>query len=403
MKEFRVGIIGTGMISHLHMKVYKSIPGMKVVAAAENDAGRLEAFGAQYGIKNLYTDFRELLKLDDIDAVDVCVHNNLHAPISIAVMKAGKACYCEKPMAASYADSKLMYDCAKKTGVKFAIQIASIFTLQAKIARQMVREGDLGEVYHAKAAGAYYRQRFSIDIAGFPPSFMTREIAGHGQMVDIGVYEFSRMLFVLGLPELKSVYGKIYQKIANPYKDRVIEVEDMGVGMAEFSDGLTLEVIQSSATNMENVGPSYVTGTKGALEFICLAAGGSPFYFDNNNIPDFLRTQLRFTGEHKGVHVNAEIKTHDTQLLQQTYNPESLMWFDNQLHWYKYLCGELTDETRYDTPLIALNASLLTDGFFISSEEGRSVTADEIKEKSKSLAVWKQETPLGVFDYESTF
>ena len=59
-----------------------------------------------------------MLKRDDIDTIDVCVHNNLHVPVAIEVMKAGFDCYCEKPAAVTYADAKLMLDCAKEAGQK---------------------------------------------------------------------------------------------------------------------------------------------------------------------------------------------------------------------------------------------------------------------------------------------
>ena len=65
--------------------------------------------------------------------------------------------------------------------------------------------------------------------------------------------------------------------------------------------------------------------------------------------------------------------------------------------------GKLTDETRYDTPLIALNASLLSEGIVLSSERGGAVTADEIRRESRSNAMWRQETPWGIFDYEDSF
>ena len=96
MKEIRVAIIGGGMISHRHMVIYSNIQRnaeklgftAKVVAGAEVIHERLKEWGDQYGMeeKDLYTDYRELLKRDDIDTVDVCVHNNLHTPISIEVM-----------------------------------------------------------------------------------------------------------------------------------------------------------------------------------------------------------------------------------------------------------------------------------------------------------------------------
>ena len=72
-----------------------------------------------------YTDYRELLKRDDIDAVDVCLHNNLHVPMALEVLKAGKHCYCEKPTAGSYADAKLLYDFAKTCGKELSIHLES--------------------------------------------------------------------------------------------------------------------------------------------------------------------------------------------------------------------------------------------------------------------------------------
>jgi len=104
-----------------------------------------------------------------------------------------------------------------------------------------------------------------------------------------------------------------------------------------------------------------------------------------------------------GFEVKTDYQAYYNQQDLKTYRPELAKYFDNQLHWYSYVVGELTDETRYDTPLVGLNASLLCDGVIMSSELGRSVTADEIKANSKPLAIWKQETPWGVFDYDATF
>ena len=119
MKELRIAIIGCGMISHRHMTVIENLKArgynLKVVAAAEVKKDRLMAWGKQYGLdeKDLYQDFREMLKRDDIDEVEVCVHNNLHTSVATAVMAAGFPCYSEKPMAASYADAKILYDAQK--------------------------------------------------------------------------------------------------------------------------------------------------------------------------------------------------------------------------------------------------------------------------------------------------
>jgi len=76
-------------------------------------------------------------------------------------------------------------------------------------------------------------------------------------------------------------------------------------------------------------------------------------------------------------------------------------WFDNnQYQWAAYLRGDLTDETRINTPLITLNTMMVMDGIFLSHKLGRSVTADEIDALSESTAVRHQVTPRGEFTYD---
>lgn len=411
MKELRIGLIGTGTISHRHMDVWAHVPKVKVVAAADIDEKKLRLWGEQYGIAALYIDFREMLRRDDLDAIDVCVHNNLHAPVSMTVLKAGFPCYSEKPMSATYYDSKLLYDCAKDTGQKLAIQISSLFSGQTYIAKRLMEAGKLGEVYHARSVSSSRRRRPYVDAdASFAPaSFQDKAMAGHGPIVDIGVYYIGQMLYLLGLPELDAVFGNLYQKIPVPTGSgmvgKTVGVEDMGAGYATFKGGLSLEFIQSAATNAPEPETSYITGTQGAITFTGIDGFGGVWGWGDEfgGIPEEFQHTLHFSGKDElGFPVETDYRSFATQSDMVYAEPEMMMWFDNQYHWYKYLMGELTDATRYDTPLIGLNASLLTEGLVLSSALGRSVTADEIRASSKSMAIWKQETPWGIFDYEAT-
>ncbi len=76
-------------------------------------------------------------------------------------------------------------------------------------------------------------------------------------------------------------------------------------------------------------------------------------------------------------------------------HPEMAMYNDNQLQWYSYLRGDLTDETRVDSPYIAMQTALLSEGIVLSNELGRSVTKDEIIKMSKSIALREQKLPNG--------
>src|SRR6266511_4604540 len=126
-KAIRVGIIGCGQIAQGHLTTYPkmSADDVKVVAAADIDEACVRATADKFAIPNVCGDFRKLLERDDIDAVDVCLHNNFHRPATEAALRAGKHVYCEKPMAGSYRDAAAMLETAKQTGKKLSIQLAT--------------------------------------------------------------------------------------------------------------------------------------------------------------------------------------------------------------------------------------------------------------------------------------
>lgn len=127
MQELRIGIIGVGQIGKMHLDEYVEMEGVTLVAAADIDGSELERVAGQYGIERTHSDFRELLACDDIDAVDVCLHNNLHMPVTVAALEAGKHVFCEKPMAGAYVDAVKMLDTARARGRMLSIQLGLLF------------------------------------------------------------------------------------------------------------------------------------------------------------------------------------------------------------------------------------------------------------------------------------
>ena len=406
MAEYRVAIIGAGMISHRHMTIYSKMPTCKVVAVAELDAAKLKAWAERYHFdeKDCYSDFREMLKRDDIDWVDVCVHNNLHAPISIEVMKAGYACYSEKPMAGSYADCVKMIETSKKLDKKLAIQISSIFNYQTRLAKQMVERGDLGRVYHSSANFYSRLRRPGVDDEMFSKDFGNKKYGGHGVLFDLGVYHISQMLFILGLPEVESVYGKAYAEIPlNPriMKDRAFEVEEFATGLVSFTGNRSMVVNEAWALNYTPPAESWITGSLGSIYLNNVDCGGGDMARPAGSPPRSADQQqhLIYSGQVLGGQGDVDFNTYQNEKKELLLDPEMQMFNCNQCHWLAYFSGKLTDETRYNTPLIAANTALLSEGIFLSQELGRSVTGDEIRAMSRSTAVWDQETPYGVFHY----
>ena len=419
MKEMRIAIIGCGMISHRHMTVISNLNkrgyNLKVVAAAEIKKDRLEAWGKQYGLdeKDLYQDFREMLKRDDIDEVEVCVHNNLHTSVATAVMAAGFPCYSEKPMAASYADAKILYDAQKKYGQKLAIQISSIYNPQTRIAKKMIAEGKLGKVYHARSVGHRRQGRPGYDMPFFSQDFIDPKIGVHGPLFDLGIYHLAQMLYVLGMPELESVYG--FQSCdywTDPAIDKLVgrtaPVEDLGVGLARFKGGLCMDIYEDWAIHMEDIGGSFIAGSLGGLKFLDVDQTGGPMAVPaGGQIVGGGKLQLPRLVYYG---VDSEAKLFETKLdcaigdvtgqQELLIHPEMAIYNDNQLQWYSYLWGDINDETRVDSPYIAMQTAFLSEGVVLSSDLGRSVTADEIRQMAKSIALREQETEFGTIKYD---
>ena len=411
MKEVRVGIIGCGMISHRHMMIYSNIEMLsqqlgfkaKVVAVAEKNEARLKDWGEMYGFKqkDLYVDYREMLKRDDIDTIDVCVHNNLHTPISIEVMKAGIDCYCEKPSAASYHDAKMMIDAAEKLGRKYHVQMSSLMTLQTRRAKEIIENGQLGKIYFAKIEQCATRRRPGYDFMPFAPSlnfttdFYSKRIAGHGPSIDLGVYAIGQVLYLLGMPKLKSVSG--YARQAMELNNKLITnpdgfgVEDICNGFAKFENGIGFSYMTTSACNYKDYEHTYILGSWGGLDIAHVDMGGGKYARPFGKASEWGEPELRFRGGKDGEEIFIDLNCGFNEEMERLATPEILMFNDNQIMWLAYKLGILNDETRYNTPDIALQQLLFTDGIFLSEELGRSVTVDEIIASSPTLYLKEQE------------
>src|SRR6478736_1624050 len=211
----RVGVIGCGQIAQHHLTQYGKLSAddVRLVAVADINEACAKVSGEKFSVPNVYTDYRKLLERDDIEAVDVCLHNNFHRPMTEAALRAGKHVYCEKPMAGSYRDAAAMLATAKETGKKLSIQLSTLFSNETRAAKELIDLGELGDLYFARSTGWRRRNRPFVDGYGTPTFVQKRNSAG-GALYDMGVYHIAQMLYLLGNPNVARVSGKTYQKTA---------------------------------------------------------------------------------------------------------------------------------------------------------------------------------------------
>ncbi len=360
----RVGVIGCGQIGKAHIAHYAASPHVDLVALADIDEAELHRVADMHGVAHRYTDVRALLARDDLTAVDVCLHNNFHMPATLAALEAGKHVFCEKPMAGSWVDAQTMHAAAREAGLQLSIQNRLFFTPETQVARRLVEEGRLGRLYHAASRGFRRRGRPFVDGYG-SPTFVQKRNASGGALYDMGVYHIGQILHLLDNPEPRRISGKTYQEIAmDPVRREAsgYDVEELGLGLVRFAEGLTLDIKEAWAIHLDDFGGSYVVGTEGGIRL-------EPFGFFHTE-EDLL--------------LDSTVDMPQFAFRQQMVKQQTDFYANPQDHWIAALQGRVA---LLPTADIALNCMLISEGIYLSNALQREVTADEVREASVSTAV----------------
>ena len=158
-KPLNIGLVGYGFMGRTHSNGYKRVndffpdlahrPVLKAICARNEE--RRTAFAEQWGFESTESDWRELVKRDDIDAIDICTPNNSHAEIAIAAAEAGKMVLCEKPLARTAEESAPMVEAVEKAGVANTVWYNYRRVPAVTLAKQIVDSGKLGQIFHYRA------------------------------------------------------------------------------------------------------------------------------------------------------------------------------------------------------------------------------------------------------------
>ena len=266
----KVGVIGTGGISGVHLGGYSRNPNVEIYALCDINEKNLAKRAEEYKVSRTFTDYREMLALKELDAVSVCTWNSAHAECAIAALRAGKHVLCEKPMALNTAQAQEMEKAAKENGKLLMIGFVRRFGNDCAVLKDFIDSGSFGEIYYAKAQ--YLRRK------GCPGGwFGDKSRSGGGPLIDLGVHVIDLCRYLMGGPQPVSVYWATFNKLgdrrhikdARGYsstvvsKDDIFDVEDMATALIRFDNGAVLSVEASFSLNIEkDVGNIELFGTK---------------------------------------------------------------------------------------------------------------------------------------------
>jgi len=316
-KKLRIGIIGCGGIANgKHMPGLSKVEEAEMVAFCDIVIEKAEKAAKDFGTEDakVYSDYKELLKDETIDVVHVCTPNRSHSFITIDALEAGKHVMCEKPMAKTAAEAKMMVEAAKRTGKKLTIGYQSRHRADSEYLHRAVERGDLGEIYYAKATAV---RRRAVPTWGV---FLNEYEQGGGPLIDIGTHALDLTLWEMNNYEPAYVVGTKYRKLAdqtetgNAWGDwdpKEFTVEDSAFGFIVMKNGATIVLESSWALNTLQVHEAVTTlcGTKGGADMLDglrlntvefgrqveikpdLKAGGAAFYDGKVSAPHELEAK----------------------------------------------------------------------------------------------------------------
>ncbi|ADJ14932.1 Gfo/Idh/MocA family protein [Halalkalicoccus jeotgali] len=224
-QSIRLGVVGLGFMGTVHAENTAEF-GHDVVAGVDLDADARETFGSRFGAST-YEDYDEMYDAEDLDAVAVSVPNKFHEPAVVAALERGVDVLCEKPLAHTLESAERIAATARDSEGFCAVNFHNRLSAAAEMLKGYDQEGKFGELTHVR--GNYVRWR---GVPGLGTWFTSKELAGGGALVDIGVHAIDFALYLLDFPAVEEVMGISRSNVAG--REDYADPEDWGTGEGEF-------------------------------------------------------------------------------------------------------------------------------------------------------------------------
>ncbi|MEU8124104.1 Gfo/Idh/MocA family oxidoreductase [Spirillospora sp. NPDC049024] len=278
MTTVGVGMVGHAFMGRAHSQAWRSVgpffgPPLTPVmtALAGRSAERARAAADALGWASVETDWKELLRRDDVQLVDICTPGDSHAEIAVAALDAGKHVLCEKPLANSVAEAEAMAAAAERArgrGVRSMVGFNYRRVPAVTLARRLVDEGRIGAVRHVRAQ---YLQDWLADPQAPFTWRMDRDRAGTGALGDIGAHIIDTAQFITGqsLVGVSAVMDTFVPERPLPGGGSAqVTVDDAALFVGR-TDGGALASFEATrfATGRKNALRIEVSGSSGALAF----------------------------------------------------------------------------------------------------------------------------------------
>ena len=275
MRELGIGLIGTGFMGRAHALAFNharavfALPfTLKLAALADADTERARRCATAWGFAQTHGDWQALINDPTVDVVAITTPNHLHYPMAMAAIAAGKAVYCEKPLAVSLAQADTMRRAAAAAGVVTRVGYNYQHNPMIGLARQLIAQGELGELIS-------FQGEFSEDFMADPTSPWSWrcevEHAG-GALADLGSHVLSMARYLVGdvlsvCADTQTVHAQ-RPTTQGSAERTAIAVDDQVHALLRFANGARGTVSSSWLKHGYKNHLSFeISGTQGTLAF----------------------------------------------------------------------------------------------------------------------------------------
>lgn len=255
-RRTKIGIVGAKFAGSFHADMWRKMHNAEVFAVADLDDKARKSFVNTYDVKRDYETYRELIADPDVDIIDICLPNFLHAEVAVAAMEAGKNVVCEKPIATTGEDAKAVVETQKNTGRFYFYAEDWIFAPSLVRAREIIDEGGIGDVLYCKGKESHN--------GSHSPFAQTIAFCGGGATLHLGIHAAGFFYDLFGMPD--SIVGICTDGLEGNFVHKKMEGEDWGIGILTYNRGprVVIEGNYITTGGMDDIIEFY--GTEGVLK-----------------------------------------------------------------------------------------------------------------------------------------
>ena len=231
MKVIKLGIIGLGYIGQIHLRHSLRLPNAEVTAVADVSKKALKK-AKSAGVKKTFTNYEDLMKDSEIDAVIIALPTHLHLQCAKKAAESQKNIFLEKPMARNVEEAKEILAVSRKNSVKLMIGYPFRFDETFRNTKEKLVGGLFGDIENAEASyissGPFFHRADGYSPVPVPDWWFNKDLTGGGVLIDLGSHMINLLRWYFGeITDIKGYFGHRLN----------LDIEDSAMCLAKFESG----------------------------------------------------------------------------------------------------------------------------------------------------------------------